>query len=77
MSGMRQATCLSAPRSRGPSAANRVSLPRRASEPTSVNASVRSMTCMPSFDVKASAMESRSATQYATWSSVSGFTPTG
>ena len=37
----------SAPGSRGPSAANSVSLPRRASAPTSVKSSVRSITCMP------------------------------
>src|SRR5205085_416911 len=43
----RSATCFSAPRSRGPSAAKSVSLPRRASDPTSVKASVRSMTCIP------------------------------
>ena len=43
----RSATCLSAPCSRGPSASNSVSFPARASEPTSVNASVRSITCIP------------------------------
>ncbi len=59
----RRATCFSAPCSRGPSAAKSVSLPRRASEPTSVNLSVRSMTCMPSRVVTNSAMGSRSATQ--------------
>ena len=70
----RSATCLSAPRSRGPSASNSVSLPRRASDPTSVNASVRSMTCMPRWLVTKSAIGSRSATQRATWSRVSGVT---
>ncbi len=70
----RSATYFKAPRSRGPSAAKSVSLPRRASEPTSVNLSVRSMTCMPSRVVTNSAIGSRSATQYATWSSFVGFT---
>ncbi len=63
---MRQATCFNAPCSRGPSAAKSVSFPRRASDPTSVNASVRSMTCMPRFAIAKSAIVSRSATQYAT-----------
>ena len=66
----RSATCLSAPCSRGPSAPKSVSLPRRASEPTSVNASVRSTTCIPSRSVTKPAIRSRSATQRATWSSV-------
>src|SRR6187551_1019388 len=71
----RSATCFRGPRSRGPSSAKRVSFPRRASEPTSVNASVRSTTCMPAPPVRKSAIRSRSATQSATWSSVSGFMP--
>ena len=62
----RSATCLSAPCSRGPSAANSVSFPRRASEPTRVKASVRSTTCMPRREVAKSAIRSRSATQSAT-----------
>ena len=37
----------STPGSRGPCSAKSVSFPWRASEPTSVNLSVRSMTCMP------------------------------
>ena len=43
----RSTTRTSAPGSRGPSAANSVSLPRRASAPTSVKSSVRSISCMP------------------------------
>src|SRR4029077_18651150 len=62
----RSATCLKAPCSRGPSAVNRVSFPRRASEPTSVNASCRSMTCIPTCSVRKSTIGSRSATQKAT-----------
>ena len=42
-SDTRRRTCLSGAGSRGPSAANSVSLPRRASVPTSVNLSVRSI----------------------------------
>src|SRR5204862_4059175 len=66
--------CLRAPRSRGPSASKSVSLPRRASEPTSVNRSVCSITCMPTCAVTKSAIGSRSATQRATWSRVRGLT---
>src|SRR5712691_1466720 len=70
----RSATCLSAPCSRGPSAPKSVSFPRRASEPTSVNRSVRSITCIPRCSVAKSAIESRSATHSATWSRVFGHT---
>jgi hypothetical protein len=56
----------STPRSRGPSSSNNVSLPRFASAPTSVNLSVRSITCMPSCAVQKSAITSRSDTQSAT-----------
>ena len=59
--GTRRAS--SAPRSRGPSASNRVILPRRAFEPSSVNRSVRSMTCIPRCAVTKSATASRSASQ--------------
>src|SRR5262249_39100655 len=69
----RRATCSSAPRCRGPSAAKSVSFPRLASAPTSVNASVRSITCIPRWPTTKSATASRSASQYATWSSVFGF----
>ena len=58
----------------GPRRANSVSFPWRACDPTRVNASVRSITCMPTRSVRTSAMASRSATQRATWSSVSGLT---
>src|SRR4051794_6088664 len=64
----RSTTRSSTPGSRGPSASNSVSLPLRASEPTSVNLSVRSMTCMPRWPVRKSARVSRSATHSATWS---------
>ena len=66
-------TSASGPRSRSPSAANSVSLPRRASAPTSVNASVRSISCIPTCVVRKSASRSRSATQSATWSRLSMF----
>ena len=48
----RSPTRRSTPGSRGPSAANSVSLPRRASEPTSVNRSFRSITCIPRCPVR-------------------------
>src|SRR5205823_7431098 len=66
-----------APGSRGPSASKNVSFPRRASDPASVNRSVRSITCMPRCSVTKSTSGSRSATQKATWSSVFGFTLRG
>ena len=59
----RSATCSSAPRSRGPSAAKSVSFPRRASAPTSVKASVRSTTCIPRCAMAKPATASRSASQ--------------
>src|SRR5579872_5250495 len=72
----RSETCLKAPRSRGPpsSASKRVSLPWRASLPTSVKFSWRSMTCIPSRATASSAIASRSVTQNATWSSVRAVT---
>ena len=67
------ARCASrAPWSRGPSASKSVTFPRRASAPSSVKRSVRSISCMPSCEVRTSAIASRSATQRATWSRVSG-----
>src|SRR5262245_39677029 len=67
--------CFKAPRSRGPSASNSVSLPRRASVPTSVNLSVFSITCIVSRSVTKSVIGSRSATQSATWSRILGLIP--
>src|SRR5439155_2551981 len=64
--------CAKTPGSRGPSASNNVSLPRRASAPISVNVSCRSMTCMPRWRTAKSAIVSRRSTQKATWSRVFG-----
>ena len=75
----RSTTRSSAPGSRGPSAANSVSLPRRASTPTSVNSSVRSTMCMPRWAQRGPRGVSRSATHSATtWRSLApaeAFTP--
>ena len=70
----RNVTCLSAPCSRGPSSSKSVSLKRRASAPSSVKRSVRSIVCMPRSAISRSAIASRSATQSATWSMVRAVT---
>ena len=62
----RSATCAKAPCSRGPSASNSVSLPRRASLPISVKLSSCAITCMPRCRSRNAATGSRSATQNAT-----------
>src|ERR687897_248603 len=68
----RSTTRSSAPRCRGPSASNSVSLPSLASMPTSVNVSVSSITCMPRCSQANVARSSRSSTQRATWSRLVG-----
>src|SRR4051794_13214617 len=68
----RRTTRTRAPMSRGPGASNRVSLPSRASTPTSVKASVRSISCMPRCSQSSAAWRSRSAVHRATWSSEVG-----